>query len=484
MNLRVSALLIYYLLVCLSGGCGDGDSPFGNRVVFVNPDEISAPGVAAAAGGVVKLSLYGHNGTGFFISGTGYLLTNHHVAGGEVCAEDCPGLRVIANKQRGKPQVTYQGARLIFSDEDLDMALLKVDAGSDTVDFVKLGNYHPDQPVEAEWTVTVVGHPFAALKKSTQGVIDFRNDEVYIINAFVFPGNSGSPLLDSSGKALGLVQAIYYWIGDINLKGEFGYSGVATTIARILEKYPFLTELNVIAPTAETEDQLAQAVGEMTDGRPVSLEELMATQTDSLVRADVDAVLSRLAHLDEEWAFQSVVDIWERVLDRDVFEESHRYDAARAMYTLAGTPEEIETVYQLLSVHTPTTDESWRESYLWLINRLQTEEAVVFSQDRLVELYIGYRLNPALAAIFLAYGIRSLDSIDLLQEIGRLVDDSTYFGQHYIVADYLDSFRFQSTDDETQVEEILEDIREKSDRLRGIFKAEQALYNRGRIDLD
>ncbi len=228
---------------------------------------------------------------------------------------------------------------------------------------------------------------------------------------------------------------------------------------------------------------MALAVADMTDGRPVSADTLMSISVESLVRGNVDTVVSQLAHLNEDWVFDRVVQIWERVRDRGIFEESHRHNAARALFTLAGAQEEKDLVYDLLSELAQTADDSWVGSYLWLVNQLGTEEAISFSQTALVDLYSQYRLSPVLAAIFLAYGFRTLGSVDLLREVERLFDDSESSRYHYRIADYLDSFRFERSDDEDRVTKILDAIRDRSDRVQAIFKAEQALYNRGLIDL-
>lgn len=468
-------------LVVLAG-CGGNTDSFGRDVDFVHPDEIEEPGVADAARGVVKLGLYDHHGTGFFISGDGYLLTNHHVAGNRECPGNCAGLKVFYRQERGQQQTGFEGARLLFSDEDIDLALLKVATGPDGVHFVALSGDDPDLPVEEGWEVHITGHPFATLKKDTAGPLEYRSGADYLIDNFAFPGNSGSPLLDPQGRAIGLVKAIWYRIGDIDLKGRYGESGIAATMTRILEKYPFLAGLNVQWTTAEDRRALEEALAVMTDGLPLDEQEVLGIEPASLSRDEIGPALALLANGRAAGSFDRVAAIWERVQDRTVFEEDHRFFAGQALVTLADDQARRALALELLGSYLDRADPDWIDLYLELIHELGTPEAVELARDGILAVYQGYELSPWLASLLLSFGFTTVSDVELLgvvEELFKSLSERAW----YAVAQNLDEVRFDDPADEQRAIDLLLKMTRKSQRVRGIYHAEQALYNRGRIVL-
>ncbi len=135
------------------------------------------------------------SGTGFFVTASGHVLTNHHVAG------NCSSLTV---SQLGQPTQT---AKLVASDQRNDLALLSTDLKPAAVPTfrtrARLGE-----------NIAVFGFPLAGLLASggnfTLGNITalagLADDSTqYQISAPVQPGNSGGPLLDKSGSVIGVV---------------------------------------------------------------------------------------------------------------------------------------------------------------------------------------------------------------------------------------------------------------------------------------
>ena len=137
-------------------------------------------------------------GSGFVVSRSGDVLTDYHVVDG------CRELRVLRD---GEPVV----ATLVAADPTVDLAVLRLPEQSGDAALVR-----GDNPVKPGETVVVVGFPLPSLLSSqasvTAGIVSRlagpRDDPHQLqITAPVQPGNSGSPLLDTSGAVAGIVVA-------------------------------------------------------------------------------------------------------------------------------------------------------------------------------------------------------------------------------------------------------------------------------------
>jgi len=152
-------------------------------------------------------------GSGFIISADGYVLTNAHVVA------DTEEVTVTLSDRRELP------AKLIGTDENTDLALLKVNA--DQLPTLKLGD--SDQLQVGEW-VFAIGAPFGFQHSATQGVISALSrslpDGTYVpfiqTDVAVNPGNSGGPLFDLDGNVIGINSQIYSRSG--------GYMGLSFAI--------------------------------------------------------------------------------------------------------------------------------------------------------------------------------------------------------------------------------------------------------------
>jgi serine protease Do len=138
-------------------------------------------------------------GSGFFISGDGYVVTNNHVV--EHATE------VTLTTEDGKTLA----AKVVGTDPKTDIALLKVqDKG--TYPFVKLA---PAPPRVGDWVVAV-GNPFGLGGTVTAGIVSARGrdigsgpyDDYLQIDAPVNRGNSGGPTFNLSGEVVGVNTAI------------------------------------------------------------------------------------------------------------------------------------------------------------------------------------------------------------------------------------------------------------------------------------
>jgi serine protease Do len=139
-------------------------------------------------------------GSGFFISADGYLVTNHHVVEGSPTAE------VQTEDQR-----TYT-AKVIGTDPTSDLALLKVDGRSD-FPYVKLAD---KMPRVGDW-VLAVGNPFGLGGTVTAGIVSARerniggisSDNLVQIDAPINKGDSGGPSFDLDGRVIGVNMMIF-----------------------------------------------------------------------------------------------------------------------------------------------------------------------------------------------------------------------------------------------------------------------------------
>jgi serine protease Do len=139
-------------------------------------------------------------GSGFFISPDGYIVTNNHVIEG--------ANQISVTLEDGSK---YK-AKLIGTDPRTDIALIKVIAPDKTFPYVQFSDQDPQV---GEW-VMAVGNPFGLGGTVTAGIISAHNRDIgsgpydYLqIDAAVNRGNSGGPSFTLDGKVVGMNTAIY-----------------------------------------------------------------------------------------------------------------------------------------------------------------------------------------------------------------------------------------------------------------------------------
>jgi serine protease Do len=146
--------------------------------------------------------------SGSIVTSDGYILTNRHVVMGP---RDRPADTIYVKLHDGREFA----ARYIGSDEDTDIALLKIDAQN--LPTLKLAN---SDNLKVGDIVFAVGNPMELGFTVTQGIVSAtgRSDlsllgddgvEDFIqTDAPINPGNSGGPLVDAEGRQVGLDSAI------------------------------------------------------------------------------------------------------------------------------------------------------------------------------------------------------------------------------------------------------------------------------------
>lgn len=140
-------------------------------------------------------------GSGFFISKDGYLVTNNHVV------KDGTEYTVVLDDG------TELDARLIGTDDRTDLAVMKVD---DDREFTYV-QFADDNNVRVGDWVVAVGNPFGLGGSVTAGILSARGrdigsgpyDDYLQIDAAVNHGNSGGPTFNLQGEVVGINTAIY-----------------------------------------------------------------------------------------------------------------------------------------------------------------------------------------------------------------------------------------------------------------------------------
>jgi len=144
-------------------------------------------------------------GSGFVWDANGYVVTNFHVI------KDAQAADVTLADHS-----TYK-ARLVGVAPDKDLAVLKIDVPKALVPAIAVGT---SSDLEVGQKVFAIGNPFGFDQTLTTGVISGLGREIESVtrrpiegviqtDAAINPGNSGGPLLDSSGRLIGINTAIF-----------------------------------------------------------------------------------------------------------------------------------------------------------------------------------------------------------------------------------------------------------------------------------
>jgi S1-C subfamily serine protease len=138
-------------------------------------------------------------GSGFFVTATGVIATNAHVARGE------DSLLVMLPGDR------QLDAKVVYIDDDLDLALVKINAPPGNAEFphLKLADIRSVRQGES---VIAIGNPGDGLLFSvTKGIVNafgkssLNGPGTWIqTDAIINPGNSGGPLVNSRGEVIGI----------------------------------------------------------------------------------------------------------------------------------------------------------------------------------------------------------------------------------------------------------------------------------------
>jgi serine peptidase DegS len=184
----------------LRGGRGAPDS-YATAVAATAPAVVTLVGRPAVPAGFAERQAAGSLGSGVVMNGEGFVITNHHVIAG---TEE---LEVVLVDGRRAP------ARLVGTDPDTDVALLRIDLPD--LPSIRVGR--SDQ-LEVGDVVLAIGNPFSIGQTVTQGIVSgtgrgqlgLSQFENFIqTDAAINVGNSGGALVNASGELVGINTAFF-----------------------------------------------------------------------------------------------------------------------------------------------------------------------------------------------------------------------------------------------------------------------------------
>ena len=169
-------------------------------------------------------------GSGFVIAKDGTILTNAHVV------ENARKVRVQFADQR------VETAKIVGRDRSTDLAVLKVDPDGLELHPLTLGS---SRGVQVGDPTVAIGNPFglertlttgvvSAVKRTIPGLDNFQIDNVIQTDAAINPGNSGGPLIDATGRVIGINSQIETGNGTSGGNVGIGFAVPIDTAKRIL----------------------------------------------------------------------------------------------------------------------------------------------------------------------------------------------------------------------------------------------------------
>jgi S1-C subfamily serine protease len=140
-------------------------------------------------------------GSGFLIDTEGHIVTNNHVVEGAT--------KLVSS------DVSHE-AEVVGTDAATDVALLKIDVPADQQHPLSLGD---SSKVQVGDPVVAIGNPFGLDRTVTAGIVSALQRQIQAPNGFsishviqtdaaINPGNSGGPLIDASGRVIGINSQI------------------------------------------------------------------------------------------------------------------------------------------------------------------------------------------------------------------------------------------------------------------------------------
>ena len=156
----------------------------------------------------------------------GFIVTNRHVV------EKADRIRV---KLQDDPPGTLHDAKVIGTDQETDLAVIKIDLDK-SLPTAKLGN--SDSMQVGDW-VLAVGSPFGLQATVTAGIVSAKGRNIVPNRQFqsfiqtdaaINPGNSGGPLVNLDGEVIGINTAI---LTDTNAYAGVGFALPSNAVVQV-----------------------------------------------------------------------------------------------------------------------------------------------------------------------------------------------------------------------------------------------------------
>jgi putative serine protease PepD len=162
---------------------------------------------AQASPAVVSIRTPSGSGTGFLVDRDGTLVTNAHVVGNSD--------RVVV---KFGPDGRSLDGKVVGSDPSSDLAVVHIEPNSEPSNAKPL-QFADSRQVQVGQTAIAIGNPFGLDRTATEGIVSgigrsirapngFSIDQVIQTDAPINPGNSGGPLLDDTGRVIGVNSQI------------------------------------------------------------------------------------------------------------------------------------------------------------------------------------------------------------------------------------------------------------------------------------
>ena len=194
-------------------------------------------------------------GSGFIVDGAGYIVTNEHVV--ERAAD--LKIQVVTNDNK-----TYN-AHYITGDAKKDLAFIKIDS-KDAFPFISLDNISPNLLGQ---TVIVVGNAVGYGSSISRGVLSAAKRDITIDNieykdliqtdAAINPGNSGGPVIDLSGRLVGLSSAKMAFTPQGVPTQGLGFAIPAEVVRDTVAGFRKIADKQPVGPTAAPQSSGSQA---------------------------------------------------------------------------------------------------------------------------------------------------------------------------------------------------------------------------------
>ena len=215
-------------------------------------------------------------GSGFIIDPAGYIVTNKHVV------ERAADLKIHVTTNDGK---TYN-AHYIAGDDKTDLAFIKIDAQT-AFPFINLENISPNLLGQ---TVIVVGNAVGYGSSISRGVLsaakrnitvdDVEYKDLVQTDAAINPGNSGGPVIDLSGRLVGIASAKMAFTPQGVPTQGLGFAIPAEVVRDSVNRFKKMARIQATTKTAPATDETSISKAEKLFG--MQLQNLSQELSDAL----------------------------------------------------------------------------------------------------------------------------------------------------------------------------------------------------------
>jgi S1-C subfamily serine protease len=260
-------------------------------------------------------------GSGFVLDKDGTIATNAHVVDGAT--------KVSVRFGDG----AAHAAKILGVDKSTDLALLKIDPKGADLHPLQLGS---SRGIQVGDPTVAIGNPFGLDRTLTTGVVSalqrqikapngFTIDNVIQTDAAINPGNSGGPLIDATGRVIGInsqietgsggngnvgigfaipIDTVKQKIGTLKTKGTIKYAYLGVSAATVDSSFTGLLPVKsgALIQTVEAGSPAAKAGlqgGDITaqmNGQPVALGGDIVTEIDDQpvkTKEDLSSIVGR-----------------------------------------------------------------------------------------------------------------------------------------------------------------------------------------------